>query len=247
MSDDLQEVSDELAQAIRRNHKAMKANLASAIRRDQKRRVRRRKTIRASVFTCGAILALAGSALAADALGVIELGGGISAVEVSSIPVWNGTTGTFITGKSEHGSYFYHLTGGSDPNLTCGATDPSPTNNIYVTSTRPLAAAELKEILDSELSHETQSHATIMKEMQETREEKRPLPYGAKWLRRGRYPMIGGGHEPQSTHKLVPSGVTSVSNGCPTPGVAGQPGTPGSPAAPGKAGVTVEPPGATTP
>ncbi|HXB66479.1 MAG TPA: hypothetical protein VNV42_16575 [Solirubrobacteraceae bacterium] len=35
------------------------------------------------------------------------------------------------------------------------------------------------------------------------------------------------------------AGVVSTSNGCPTPGIAGQPGTHGTPAEPGKAGVAV--------
>lgn len=235
MSDDLQTVSDKLAQAIRRNHQEMKANLASEVRRDQKRRVRHRKTIRTSVLAIGAVLVLAGSALAAgDALGVIELGGGISAVQVSSIPVWDGTTGTFITGKSENGSYIYHLTGGRDISMSCGPTDPDPTNNIYVTSTRPLTSAELKEILDSELSHETKPEAVLRKEMEEGK-----LPDGAKWVSRDGHRVIVG--SPTQASKPLPSGVTGVSNGCPTPGVAGQPGTTGSSPEPGKAGVTTTP------
>jgi hypothetical protein len=39
---------------------------------------------------------------------------------------------------------------------------------------------------------------------------------------------------------LLPPSVTSISNGCPTPGVAGQPGTQNSPSAPGAAAVTVD-------
>lgn len=238
-------VEAELCEAIHRRHEAMEDSLARLIRRGSPRRQRRRKAIRTTALGLAAVLVLSGTALAAgEALGVIELGGEVTAVQVSSIPVWNGTTGTFITGKSEDGSYIYHLTGGRDISMSCGATDPDPTNNIYVTSTRPLASAELKEILDSELSHETKPEAAIMKEMRERIEGKRPLPYGEKWLSKGRHPMIGGGHEPPGLHKPFPPGVTSVSNGCPTPGVAGQPGTPGSSPAPGKAGVAVEPSGA---
>lgn len=230
---DLQAVKAELGQALLRDHEALKANLGSAIRRDHSRRKRRRKAIRTSALGLGVVLVLSGSALAADALGVIELGGGVSAVQVSTRPVWDGTTGTFITGTSENGSYIYHLTGGSNPTSTCGPTDPNPTNNIYVTSTRRLTSTELKEVLDTELR--TEPRSVIVKEMEEGK-----LPNGAKWLRRGRYPMIGGGSS--APQKPLPAGVTSVSNGCPTPpGVARQPGTPGSPAAPGKAGVTVAP------
>jgi hypothetical protein len=233
-SPDLQGVKAQLREAIRRDHEALKANLSSAIRRDHIRRKRRRKAIRTGALSLGVLLVLSGSALAAgDVLGVIELGGGVNAVQVSTLPVWNGTTGTFITGTSEHGSYVYHLTGGSNPTSSCGPTDPNPTNDIYVTSTRPLTSAELKEILDRETSGR-KPRSVLMKEMEEGK-----LPNGAKWLRRGRHPMIGGGST--APQKPLPSGVTGVSNGCPTPGVASQPGTPGSPATPGKAGVTEAP------
>lgn len=239
-SPDRQAVKAELRQAIRRDHEAMKADLVSMIRRDNPRRQRRRKTIRTTALGLAAVMVLSGTALAAgEAFGVIELGGEVTAVQVSSIPVWDGTTGTFITGKSEDGSYIYHLTGGSEPYMSCGPTDPDPTNNIYVTSTRPLASAELKEILEAELRHETKPRSVVMKEMKEMKEEGK-LPNGAKWIRRGRHPFISGGDNPQGSQKL-PAGVTSVSNGCPTPGVAGQPGTPGSSPASGKAGVAVAP------
>lgn len=205
----------ELRQAIRREHEAMKANLGHLIRRDNRHR-QRRKVVRTTALGLAAVMVLSGTALAAgEAFGVIELGGGVTAVQVSGIPVWNGTTGTFITGKSEHGSYIYHLSGSSDPTLACGPTDPRPTNNIYVTSTRPLAAAELKEVLDSELSHETRPAPVIRKEMEEGK-----LPGGGKLVSGGRHPTIVG--SPTQATKPLPSGITSVSNGCPTPGVAGQ-------------------------
>ncbi|MGP0103290.1 MAG: hypothetical protein ACLPUT_16915 [Solirubrobacteraceae bacterium] len=256
-SPDLQAATTELGQAIHRDHEALKVELGRAIRRDHSRRKRRRKAIRTSALSLGAVLVLSGSALAAgDALGVIDLGGGVSAARVSSVPVWDGSTGTFVTGSSlpvwneqagafvggGNGSpYIYHLTGGSDPTLSCGPTDPEATNNIYVTSTHPLTSAELTEILDEEVSHETTAGQTIVKEVTEGK-----LPGGAKWVRTGRHPIIGGGSTPKSTRQLFPAGVTGVSNGCPTPGVAGQPGSPGSPAAPGKAGVTVTPSAATS-
>ncbi len=199
-SPDRNAVKAELRQAIRRDHEAMKANLAHSIRREHPSRLRRRHALRTTALAVAALMVLSGTALAAgEALGVIELGGGVTAVQVSTIPVWNGTTGTFITGTSEPGSYSYHLTGGNDPEAQRCPNDPHPTNNIYVTSTRPLAALELKEILDSELSHETK-HVTIAVILKEIREGKVP-----------------------AKAKPLPSGVTGVSNGCPTPGVAGQP------------------------
>lgn len=196
-STDQQAVKAELRQAIRRDHAAMKADLARRIRRDN--RQRRKAAIRTTVLAVAALMILSGTALAAgEAFGVIDLGGDVTAVQASTIPVWNGTTGTFITGTGEPGSYIYHLTGGSDPEAQGCPNDPHPTNNIYVTSTRPLAASELKEILDSELSHETK-HVTVTEIMQELKEGKTP-----------------------AKAKPLPPGVTGVSNGCPTPGVAGQ-------------------------
>jgi hypothetical protein len=206
----------ELAQAIRRDQQALRADLGRAIRRDCSQRKRRRKAIRVSASSLVAILVLSGSALAAgDALGVIELGSGVSAARVPSLPEWNGKSGTFVTGGTGH-PYIYHLTGGSAPSLGCGPTDPHAANNIYVTSTRPLTQAELKEILDQETSHETT-----------------PAESGVTEVRSGRYPEFSS---PASPYKW-PAGVTEVSNGCPTPGVAGQPDGPGSATAAGKARV----------
>jgi hypothetical protein len=175
---------------------ALKAELGSAIRRDGERRRRRRKAIRTSTLSLGALLALSGSALAAgDAIGVIQLGGGVDAAPVSSIPVLDEKTDSFYTGKPAT-PYTYHLTGGEAIGIgPCGPTDPHPTNNIYVQSSAPLGRETLQEIRET-------------------------VGDGKMW------PHIPG---------------VSISNGCPTPGVAGQPGTPGSPAVPGKAAVTVAP------
>lgn len=199
-----QAVKAELRRAIRRDHEAMKADLASLIRRKNPGRQRRHKAaLRTTAFAVAGVMVLSGTALAAgEAFGVIELGGGVTAVEASTIPVWNGTTGTFVTGTRKSGTYIYHLTGGSARDMAC-VNDPHPSNNIYVTSTRPLAATELKEILDSELSHETR-HVTASEVWKEVMEE-------------GKAPAKA---------KPLPSGVTGVSNGCPTPGVAGQPEAP---------------------
>jgi hypothetical protein len=197
------------------------------------RRVRRSMRAHPLLATGLVALGVAAPLAAADATGVIELGGGISATSVSSLPEWNGKTGTFVTGGNGD-PYIYHLTGGSAPNLSCGPTDPNPTNNIYVTSTLPLASAELEEILDEEISHETASSQAVTNEIAEGKS-----PSGVTEMTKGRHPVISGSGP--ATGRKLPEGVTSISNGCPTPGVAGQPGNPGSPAAPGKTGVTVAP------
>jgi hypothetical protein len=132
----------------------LKAELGDAIRQDHQRRQRRRKTIRTSVLSVGAFAALSGSALAAgDALGVIDLSGGTSAQPVTTIPVWDGTSGTFINatvGTSTTAPYGYHLTGGTTT-YPCPFTNPTRyevvPNDIYITSTRPLNAAELEQAM----------------------------------------------------------------------------------------------------
>src|ERR1017187_4487333 len=116
----------------------LKGELSRAIRQDHQRRQRRRKTIRTSALSVGAFAALSGSALAAsDALGDIDLGGG--------------TSGAFVSakgGSSANAPYAYHLTGGTTT-LACPFTNPTryvvEPNDIYITSTRPLNAAELEQ------------------------------------------------------------------------------------------------------
>ncbi len=138
----------------------LKAELARAIRHDHQRRERRRKTIRTSAMSLGAFAAMSGSALAAgDALGVIDLGGGSSAAPVSTFPVWDGATGTFVTattGSSATAPYAYHITGGTTT-TQCPFTNPvryeTEPNDIYVTSTQPLTAAELQQALEMQTEH----------------------------------------------------------------------------------------------
>ena len=138
----------------------LKAELARAIRHDHQRRERRRKTIRTSAMSLGALAAMSGSALAAgDALGVIDLGGGSSAAPVATFPVWDGATGTFVTattGSSATAPYAYHITGGTTT-TQCPSTDPvryeTEPNDIYVTSTQPLTAAELQQVLEMQTEH----------------------------------------------------------------------------------------------
>jgi hypothetical protein len=138
----------------------LKAELSRAIRQDHQRRQRRRHAVRTGALSVGAFAALSGSALAAgDALGVIDLGGGSSAAPVTIIPVWDGATGTFVNatvGSSATAPYAYHITGGTTT-TRCPSTNPPryqvEPNDIYITSTSRLTAAELQQALDDETEH----------------------------------------------------------------------------------------------
>jgi hypothetical protein len=182
---------------------ALKAELGQAIRRDHDRRRRRRKTIRTGVLSLLGVAVLSGGALASAGdvpLEEVQFARGVSVEAVKSYPEFTGHGNEeFVTsaGSSRAGTFIYHVTGGEAREIGCGPTDPHPTNNVYIMSTRPLTSAEIKTQLrpDGELE----------------------------------------GHSPR-----LP-GVTSESNGCPNPGVAGQPGALHSRSRPGKAAVTVAP------
>jgi hypothetical protein len=75
---------------------------------------------------------------AGDALGVIDLGGGIRAAHVASYPAYDVKTHKFVHVR---GKYIYHLTGGRARGLSAC---PGHANDIYITSSRPLDAQELK-------------------------------------------------------------------------------------------------------
>jgi hypothetical protein len=128
---------------------ARQDELNPTARRDHQRRRRRRNLARTCSLGVAALAALSGSALAAgDALGVIDLGGGASATPVSTLPVWDGANGTFVSGTAD-GQYIYELTGvGRDPALfaPCGPSDPVEAD--YITSTQPLSQSVLEEMLD---------------------------------------------------------------------------------------------------
>ena len=138
----------------------LKTELSRAIRADHQRRQRRRKAVRTGALSVGAFAVLSGSALAAgDALGVIDLGGGSSAAPATVVPVWDGATGTFVNatvGSSATAPYAYHITGGTTT-TACPFTNPTRyvtnANDIYVTSTRPLTAADLQLALDDVTNH----------------------------------------------------------------------------------------------
>jgi hypothetical protein len=138
----------------------LKAELGRAIRQDHQRRQRRHKAVRTGALSVGAFAALSGSARAAgDALGVIDLTGGSSAAPATIVPVWDGSTGTFVNatvGSSATAPYAYHITGGTTT-TACPFTTPTryevDANDIYITSTSPLTASELQQALDDETNH----------------------------------------------------------------------------------------------
>jgi hypothetical protein len=117
---------------------AIRANLVHAAERDLRRRNRRRRSVRTAAVGLTAAIGLSGTALAAGAaLGVIDLGNGIQAQHVESYPAYDVATHQFV---QVHGDYIYHLTGGRNNLSAC----PNNPNDIYVESTRPLSAEQLK-------------------------------------------------------------------------------------------------------
>jgi hypothetical protein len=188
--------------------RALKAELSQAIRRDHSRRARRRKALRTASFSLLALAVLSSVALAAGGafrvletvtpVGEVELPQNVTIQAVDSFPEFVGRATangfTTSTGGTRWGHYIYHVTGGEAREIGCGFAT-HPTNNIYITSTRPLSEQEIRSLLrpDGELEG----------------------------------------------HAKPPAWVTSESNGCPNPGIAGQPGTPNGPLVPGKAAVTV--------
>jgi hypothetical protein len=118
--------------------RALRSQLVSAAERDLARRHRRRHAAKAPAVGALAAIGLVGTTVAAGAaLGVIDLGNGIQAKQVSSVPAYDAATHQFV---QVHGDYVYHLTGGASNLSGC----PGAANNIYVEATRPLDAAELR-------------------------------------------------------------------------------------------------------
>ena len=187
---------------------ALRAELSQAIRRDYRLRAQRRKALRVGCTIVLALAALSSAALAAGGafrevetvtpVGEVELPQNVTIQAVDSFPEFVGraTSNGFATSKNGPGAarYIYHVTGGEARDIGCGYPQV-PTNNIYITSTRPLSEQEIRSLLkpDGELEE----------------------------------------HAPRSPW------ITSTSNGCPNPGIAGQPGIPNGPLLPGKAAVTV--------
>ena len=111
----------------------------------QRRRLRR-KIVRSGAISLTAFAALSGTALAAgDALGIINLGGGATAAQVTIVPVWNGTTGTFDSGTA-NGQYIYELAGVGASGVVCGGANPDVAS--FITSTKPLTQSDLQGLLD---------------------------------------------------------------------------------------------------
>jgi hypothetical protein len=124
----------------------LKRELGRAIRADCARRARRRRTARRGAAAAGAAVLLSSAGVAgAAALGVIDLGSGVSATPVTNFPQWNGQAWSLSAGGA-NAPFVYHLTGGHAAGVGCGPGDPNPTNNIYITSTRQLTTGELHHI-----------------------------------------------------------------------------------------------------
>jgi hypothetical protein len=115
-------------------------------RADHQRRRRRHRLLRTTAITVGALAALTGTALGAgSALGIIDLGGGVSATPVTTLPVWNGSTGTFDSGTA-NGQYIYELSGLGADTFVCGPATPDVAT--FLTSTQPLTQSDLESLLD---------------------------------------------------------------------------------------------------
>lgn len=154
----------------------------------------RRRVIRLAVLGFATIVALSGTALAAGGmLGEIGLGNGVHAQRVQSEPTWDAITGVFV---SRRGGYIYHVIGGSALALSCGATDTLPTNDIYVRASKPLGVSELKSLFASQLARPPIPATTLTAKLKAKLRSHRRKP-GSR------------------TSEVLPSGVLSVSNGCP--------------------------------
>jgi hypothetical protein len=203
---------------------AVLAELSRAVRRDHRRRLQRRKLMRAAAISALVLAALSTAALAAGGafktvetvtpVGEVELAHGVTIQAVDSFPEFVGrkTSNGFETrtGDAHWGHFIYHVTGGEAPELGCGHPG-HPTNNIYITSRRPLSEQEITALLE---------------------------PNGSL------KPLV----EPDGKtdeEAVTPPWITSESDGCPNPGIAGQPGVPNTVPVPDKASVAT-PTSATT-
>jgi len=187
---------------------ALTVELSTAIRRDHRRRMRRRKALRSAGISVLAVAVLSSAALAAGGafkevetvtpVGEVELPQNVTIQAVDSFPEFVGTASPngFITRTTDgrFGSFFYHVTGGEARELGCGGSE-TPTNNIYITSTRPLSEHEIRALLQPD------------GQLRSPKELERP-----PWIK-------------------------MTSDGCPNPGVAGQPGKEGGTPKPDKAAV----------
>lgn len=139
---------------------ALRAELSQAIRRDYRLRAQRRKALRVGCTIVLALAALSSAALAAGGafrevetvtpVGEVELPQNVTIQAVDSFPEFVGraTSNGFATSKNGPGAarYIYHVTGGEARDIGCGYPQV-PTNNIYITSTRPLSEQEIRSLL----------------------------------------------------------------------------------------------------
>lgn len=147
------ELSGELA--------ALRAQLSEAIRRDHRRSLRRRRSARIGLVAALSALALSASALAAGAaIGVIHLGGGVTAQRIAKIPKAKGSAGEIVLGYvgcyhhdcAAKPHYVYRVSGGharrSFGGITCGhKASPLRPRRVFVTSHVPLDHAQLRGAL----------------------------------------------------------------------------------------------------
>ncbi len=179
---------------------ALRADLAGAIRRDHRRGLARRRTARIGLIGVACALALSGSALAAGAaLGVINLGGGVTAKRIAKVPSPQGSgeialgyVGCYHHDCSAKPRYVYQLSGGrarrSFGGITCGPqAAPFRPRRIFVTSHVPLSHAQLRYAVGGILGGNAgrrvrvpQGTMTIVRICHET-----PLKSGKLWRRRG--------------------------------------------------------------
>jgi hypothetical protein len=152
----------EVTPAIR----ALQAELSQAIRRDHARRARRRKALRTGGLSVLTLTAVSSAALAAGGafrqvetvtpVGEVELPQHVTIQAVDSFPEFVGKASTsgFVTRAAggRWGRYVYHVTGGEARDIGCGYAQV-PTNNVYITSRRPLSEREIRSLLkpDGEL------------------------------------------------------------------------------------------------
>jgi hypothetical protein len=115
---------------------ALKEELMPAFRRDHRRHQSRRKLLRTIAISAAVLAVLSGTALAA---------GGVTATQVTTLPVWDGTSGTFVSGTAD-GQYIYDLAGIGADTVRCGPADPDVAT--FITSTRPLTQNDLQGLLD---------------------------------------------------------------------------------------------------
>lgn len=115
---------------------AIKLQLLTGVGRTLQRRKGRKRLLRIALISVGAAMALSASALAAgDALGVIDLGGGVQAARVAGYPAYDVQTKTMVLAGADQ--YVYDITGVRSPSCL------GP-GYVYITSTLALSPDELR-------------------------------------------------------------------------------------------------------